>query len=415
MGLSYDTQSGYGATVGLTSGLGPLLSVTPSWTVSEYGGLSSDVQYGFNKNLFGSLFDKPTNPEHSAANRNLLDDIVNGVGGLVSGIGRGAQSVWDGLGAAVGGINGENLSNGWNAIKKALFGGDDGLFARTATNGIIYRQPDGSLADSNGNRFVLDANGNLIPEDENLILAGKTGKKNGKYDSNSKTRYLDRQSNTAGQLESESQGYIKQVLNRLLGELSNEVTNAESSKYQKKVSDMIKSGEFDKAILSPIDDSEDFDGQMSDLNEAKNQVRDQYNERYNNLNLPLGDKGAFSDIANFIYNLLGKSSGNKKELAMNGLESGMETSMDAETRRERRKNLETLAASTAEGAFSGDIGEAMRNFDWKNKDGSWMNGGNQYDATNQQYRALSSPLSNYEKLFVLQMYVLRKQELNRMY
>ncbi|TGM99998.1 hypothetical protein EHR03_13330, partial [Leptospira mayottensis] len=103
----------------------------------------------------------------------------------------------------VGGLNGENLSNGWNAIKNALFGGGD-LFARTATNGNIYRQSDGSLTDSNGNRFVLDGNGNLIPEDENLILVGKTGKKNGKYDSNSKTRYLDRQSNIAGQLENES-------------------------------------------------------------------------------------------------------------------------------------------------------------------------------------------------------------------
>ncbi|WP_244894536.1 hypothetical protein, partial [Leptospira alexanderi] len=402
-------------TVGLTSGLGPLLSVTPSWTVSEYGGLSSDVQYGVNKNLFGNLFSKPNNPQHSAANRNLLDDILNAAGSLVSGIGAVGKSAWDGLSSALGGINGENLSNGWDAIKKALFGGGDDIFMRTATNGIIYRQPDGSLADSNGNRFVLDVNGNLIPEDENLILVGKTGKRNGKYDSNSKTRYLDRQSNIAGQLENESQGYIKQVLNRLLGELSNEVTNAESARYQKTVSDMIKSGEFDKAILSPIDDSEDFDGQMSDLNDAKNQVRDQYNERYNNLNLPLGDKGAFSDITNFIYNLLGKSSGNKKELAMNGLESGMETSMDAETRRERRKNLETLAASTAEGAFSGDIGAAMKNYDWKNKDGAWMNGSGQWDPTNQQSRALTSPLSNYEKLFVLQMYVLRKQELNRMY
>ncbi|UPY78805.1 hypothetical protein FH581_008080 [Leptospira weilii] len=97
LGLSYDTQSGYGATVGLTSGLGPLLSVTPSWTVSEYGGLSSDVQYGVNKNLFGNIFNKVNNPEHSAANRNLLDDIVNAAGGLVSGIGRGAKSAWDGL------------------------------------------------------------------------------------------------------------------------------------------------------------------------------------------------------------------------------------------------------------------------------------------------------------------------------
>ncbi|EPG58544.1 hypothetical protein LEP1GSC103_0538 [Leptospira borgpetersenii serovar Javanica str. UI 09931] len=365
--------------------------------------------------LYKNLFNRTNNPDHSAANRNLLSDIFDGLSGLVSGVGRGAQSAWDGMAGAVGGLNGENLSNGWNAIKNALFGGGDDLFARTATNGNIYRQPDGSLTDSNGNRFVLDGNGNLIPEDENLILVGKTGKKNGKYDSNSKTRYLDRQSNIAGQLENESQGYIKQALTKFFGELSNEVTNAESIKYQKKISDMIKSGEFDKAILSPIDDSEDFDGQMSDLNEAKNQVRDQYNQRYNNLNLPLGDKGAFSDITNFIYNLLGKSSGNKRELTMNGLESGMETSMDAKTRRERRKDLETLAASTAEGAFSGDIGAAMKSYDWKNKDGAWMNGSGQWDPTNQQSRALTSPLSNYEKLFVLQMYVLRKQELNRMY
>ncbi|WP_235595299.1 hypothetical protein [Leptospira weilii] len=123
LSLSYDTKAGYGATVGLTSGLGPLLSVTPSWTVSEYGGLSSDVQYGVNKNLFGNLFSKPNNPQHSAANRNLLDDILNGVGSLVSGIGAVGKSAWDGLSSAVGGINGENLSNGWNGIKKALFGG----------------------------------------------------------------------------------------------------------------------------------------------------------------------------------------------------------------------------------------------------------------------------------------------------
>ncbi|EQA62215.1 hypothetical protein LEP1GSC062_0025, partial [Leptospira alexanderi serovar Manhao 3 str. L 60] len=126
LGLSYDTKAGYGATVGLTSGLGPLLSVTPSWTVSEYGGLSSDVQYGFNKNLFGNLFSKPNNPDHSAANRNLLDDILNGMGSLVSGIGAVGKSAWDGAVGAMGGINGENLSNGWNAIKKALFGGDHG-------------------------------------------------------------------------------------------------------------------------------------------------------------------------------------------------------------------------------------------------------------------------------------------------
>ncbi|EMO63389.1 hypothetical protein LEP1GSC133_3624, partial [Leptospira borgpetersenii serovar Pomona str. 200901868] len=47
--------------------MGPV-NVTPSWTVSEYGGLSSDVQYGFDKNLFN----RTNNPDHSAANRNLL-------------------------------------------------------------------------------------------------------------------------------------------------------------------------------------------------------------------------------------------------------------------------------------------------------------------------------------------------------
>lgn len=400
LGLSYDTKAGYGATIGLTSSFGPV-NVTPSWTVSEYGGLSSDVQYGFDRNLFN----RTNNPDHSAANRNLLSDIFDGLSGLVSGVGCGVKSAWDGMAGAVGGLNGENLSNGWNAIKNALFGGGD-LFARTATNGNIYRQSDGSLTDSNGN---------LIPEDENLILVGKTGKKNGKYDSNSKTRYLDRQSNIAGQLENESQGYIKQALTKFFGELSNEVTNAESIKYQKKISDMIKSGEFDKAILSPIDDSEDFDGQMSDLNEAREKVLDQYDEYYNNQNLPLGNNGIFTDALNFVYNLFGKSSGNVRELLMNTIESGMETGMSASTREQRQKGLIKLAESTAGGGFQGDIGEAMRNFDLKNRDGSWMNGGNQYDATDQQYRALSSPLSNYEKMFVLQMYVLRKQELNRLY
>ncbi|EQA61690.1 hypothetical protein LEP1GSC062_1966 [Leptospira alexanderi serovar Manhao 3 str. L 60] len=41
----------------------------------------------------------------------------------MSGIGAVGKSAWDGAVGAMGGINGENLSNGWNAIKKALFGG----------------------------------------------------------------------------------------------------------------------------------------------------------------------------------------------------------------------------------------------------------------------------------------------------
>ncbi|WP_078130423.1 hypothetical protein, partial [Leptospira alexanderi] len=164
LSLSYDTKAGYGATVGLTSGFGPLLSVTPSWTVSEYGGLSSDVQYGVNKNLFGNLFSKPNNPQHSAANRNLLDDILNGVGSLVSGIGAVGKSAWDGLSAAVGGINGENLSNGWNAIKKALFGGgNDGGDANVAT--VKPGPRPGTYVDEDGTVLVRDPKtGNLTPE-----------------------------------------------------------------------------------------------------------------------------------------------------------------------------------------------------------------------------------------------------------
>ncbi|MCL8268649.1 hypothetical protein M9Y82_18835, partial [Leptospira weilii] len=105
LGLSYDTKAGYGATIGLTSMFNSGVSITPSWTVSEYGGLSSDVQYGFSKNLLGNIFEQATNPNHASANRNLLKDIFNG------------------FGAALSGLNGENLANGWNGIKNALFGG----------------------------------------------------------------------------------------------------------------------------------------------------------------------------------------------------------------------------------------------------------------------------------------------------
>ncbi|WP_372509330.1 hypothetical protein [Leptospira borgpetersenii] len=153
LGLSYDTASGYGATIGLTSSLGPV-SVTPSWTVSEYGGLSSDVQYGFNKNLFN----RTNNPDHSAANRNLLSDIFDGLSGLVSGVGRGVKSAWDGMAGAVGGLNGENLSNGWNAIKNALFGGDDALTLKPGPRPGTYVDEDGTV-------LVRDPKtGNLAPE-----------------------------------------------------------------------------------------------------------------------------------------------------------------------------------------------------------------------------------------------------------
>ncbi|URD70536.1 hypothetical protein LIX26_03190 [Leptospira borgpetersenii] len=153
LGLSYDTASGYGATIGLTSSLGPV-SVTPSWTVSEYGGLSSDVQYGFDRNLFN----RTNNPDHSAANRNLLSDIFDGLSGLVSGVGRGAQSAWDGMAGAVGGLNGENLSNGWNAIKNALFGGGDDATLKPGPRPGTYVDEDGTV-------LVRDPKtGNLAPE-----------------------------------------------------------------------------------------------------------------------------------------------------------------------------------------------------------------------------------------------------------
>ncbi|EMO62299.1 hypothetical protein LEP1GSC133_3623 [Leptospira borgpetersenii serovar Pomona str. 200901868] len=166
LGLSYDTKAGYGATIGLTSSLGPV-NVTPSWTVSEYGGLSSDVQYGFNRNLFN----RTNNPDHSAANRNLLSDIFDGLSGLVSGVGRGAQSAWDGMAGAVGGLNGENLSNGWNAIKNALFGGGDD--ASTVKPG----PRPGTYVDEDGTVLVRDPKtGNLAPEwlVPNLVLTDGT-------------------------------------------------------------------------------------------------------------------------------------------------------------------------------------------------------------------------------------------------
>ncbi|EKP15612.1 hypothetical protein LEP1GSC128_0007 [Leptospira borgpetersenii str. 200801926] len=168
LGLSYDTASGYGATIGLTSSFGPV-SVTPSWTVSEYGGLSSDVQYGFDRNLFN----RTNNPDHSAANRNLLSDIFDGLSGLVSGVGR----AWDGMAGAVGGLNGENLSNGWNAIKNALFGGGDDATLKPGPRPGTYVDEDGTV-------LVRDPKtGNLVIEGSlgNLVLVDSRGLSNPDY------------------------------------------------------------------------------------------------------------------------------------------------------------------------------------------------------------------------------------------
>ncbi|EQA79982.1 hypothetical protein LEP1GSC193_0798 [Leptospira alstonii serovar Pingchang str. 80-412] len=158
LGLSYDTKAGYGASIGLTSSFGPV-SVTPSWSYSEYGGLSSDVQYGVNKNLFSNLFDKPNNPNHSAANRNLLSDI------------------FDGASAVVGGINRENFSKGWNEIKNALFGGgNDGGDANVAT--VKPGPRPGTYVDEDGTVLVRDPKtGNLVIEGSigNLILVDSRG------------------------------------------------------------------------------------------------------------------------------------------------------------------------------------------------------------------------------------------------
>ncbi|EKO50765.1 hypothetical protein [Leptospira kirschneri] len=195
----------------------------------------------------------------------------------------------------------------------------------------------------------------------------------------------------------------------MLAELSHEATNAESAKYQKNVADMIKDGQFDKAIFESVDISdEDIDG-------SREKIRAQYDERYNNINMSLGDKGILSDIANFAYNLLGKPSGNVKELFFNSVDSVSETAMDAKTKLERQRNLETLASNVAEGKFQGNIIQAMQDYDFKNKDGAWMNGSGQYSNVNQQWRNLSAPLSNYEKIFILQMYSLRRQEIKNMY
>ncbi|EMN44376.1 hypothetical protein LEP1GSC086_3640 [Leptospira weilii str. LNT 1234] len=105
LGLSYDTKAGYGATLGLSSGFGPV-SVSPSFNVSEYGGFNTDVQYGVNENFFDNVFNKTNNPNHASANRNLLDDILYGAAGLIGGIGRGAKSAWDSVSELFGGGDG---------------------------------------------------------------------------------------------------------------------------------------------------------------------------------------------------------------------------------------------------------------------------------------------------------------------
>ncbi|EKR64688.1 hypothetical protein LEP1GSC036_3209 [Leptospira weilii str. 2006001853] len=102
LGLSYDTKAGYGASIGLSQGFGPV-SVSPSFHVSEYGGFNTDVQYGVNENFFDNVFNKTNNQNHASANRNLLDDILYGAAGLVGGIGRGAKSAWDGVSGLFGG------------------------------------------------------------------------------------------------------------------------------------------------------------------------------------------------------------------------------------------------------------------------------------------------------------------------
>ncbi|EMN44370.1 hypothetical protein LEP1GSC086_3656 [Leptospira weilii str. LNT 1234] len=170
LGLSYDTKAGYGATIGLTSGFGPV-SVTPSWTVSEYGGFSSDVQYGVNKNLLGNIFENVMNPNHASANRNLLDDIWNGMGAVVSGIGAVGKSAWESAMGAVGGINGENLANGWNAMFGG--GGGDGNVATVKPG-----PRPGTYVDEDGTVLVRDPKtGNLVIEGSigNLILVDSRG------------------------------------------------------------------------------------------------------------------------------------------------------------------------------------------------------------------------------------------------
>ncbi|EKS01685.1 hypothetical protein LEP1GSC125_0080 [Leptospira mayottensis 200901122] len=135
--------------------------------------MSSDVQYGFDRNLFN----KTNNPDHASANRNLLSDIFDGMSGLASGFGRGAKSAWDGMAGAVGGLNGENLSNGWNAIKNALFGGGDGATVKPGPR-------PGTYVDENGTVLVRDPKtGNLVIDGSlgNLILVDSRGLSNPDY------------------------------------------------------------------------------------------------------------------------------------------------------------------------------------------------------------------------------------------
>ncbi|WP_061219711.1 hypothetical protein, partial [Leptospira alstonii] len=154
LSLSYDTKAGYGASLGLSSKFGPM-SVSPSFNVSEYGGFTTDVQYGFDR----SLFNKTNNPNHAAANRNLLDDILNGVGGLVGGIGRGAKSAWDGLSGLFGGgdIAQFPLQQGDTRATGLL---DDTWIDKKVRNLFGFKYED--LSNKSGYQYEKDASGKII-------------------------------------------------------------------------------------------------------------------------------------------------------------------------------------------------------------------------------------------------------------
>ncbi|EQA64311.1 hypothetical protein LEP1GSC062_2013 [Leptospira alexanderi serovar Manhao 3 str. L 60] len=81
-------------------GTGEFSNVAGHFNYNDHSGLSSDVSYTFGKD---SDIRTPEQKKADAARNNLLDNIFNGLGAAVSGIGRGAKSAWESVSGLFGG------------------------------------------------------------------------------------------------------------------------------------------------------------------------------------------------------------------------------------------------------------------------------------------------------------------------
>ncbi|WP_210412859.1 hypothetical protein, partial [Leptospira gomenensis] len=112
----------FGASI-LVPGTKNFSKVMGSLSYNDHSGLSSGVSYNFGD---GTRPSTPGEPSQQDAQNNLLNYIFNGVGAMVSGIGRGVKSVWNGVfgGGAMAG---------------------DGYGAPSLNNPVQYRESSGTF------------------------------------------------------------------------------------------------------------------------------------------------------------------------------------------------------------------------------------------------------------------------------